>query len=214
MACLSLLSAIGIQCLSVIFGENSSKCLAHNWRWAPLTIRKPMGKQKSSIVALSNIFTALHTSNPISGIHFFHGLSFGIILPIMPLQEWLPSKLSMEGRHPQYLNTMKVSVQFMKSTKTWLLEMLCYNSLRAIYSQRIIEWSNRPIPNAETLNSRSVIWYYWSYIPTASNLYSKEPIKSLQADSMGHIQLKIFLETLFTNSSFPTTLAFTSSVSL
>jgi hypothetical protein len=57
--------------------------------------------------------------------------------------------------------------------------MLCYNRLRAIYTQLIIKWSNRPIPNAETLNSRSVIWYFWSYIPTASNLYSKEPIKSL-----------------------------------
>jgi hypothetical protein len=79
------------------FGKNFSKCQAPNWRWAPLTICKPMNEWKSSIVALNNIFTALLTSNPVSDIPSSHRLSFGIILPIMHMQEWLPSKLYMEG---------------------------------------------------------------------------------------------------------------------
>ena len=61
----------------------------------------------------------------------------------------------------------------------------------------------------ETLNFRSMIWCFWSYIPTDSRLCSKELIKSLQANFMGYIQLRKKLETLPINSSFPSTLVFT-----
>ena len=118
MTCLSLLWVIGTPCLSVIFGKNFLNCPAPNWRWVQLTIHKLTDKRRSSIAALSNIYVALLTNNPVSGIHFYLGLNFGTTPPIMPQQVWPHSRLSMEDHHQRFLSTMKDFVQNTKLTRT------------------------------------------------------------------------------------------------